>query len=221
MTEASAPAQPAALPTSKDPVWRKLLHVAWLSILLGLTLEILLLVLAAFTNTAGHTPLPFVSDLAQKVTWSLFVCVGLALGTLVSKARAGVMGLLGLISAPLGFAVARTVHKGVNQAMGLAAAAGGASILLVGGLKALEYAVLGAMLGAFSQGRPATLGRHLGTGAAVGLTFGVAIVAVLANAAAKPLGPVDLAVRGINEALFPIGCSLVLYAAEAIGKRLG
>ena len=26
--------------------------------------------------------------------------------------------------------------------------------------------------------------------------------------------------RGINEVLFPLGCSLVLYAADAIGKRL-
>ncbi|HEY9421570.1 MAG TPA: hypothetical protein VIW92_09160, partial [Thermoanaerobaculia bacterium] len=66
----------------------------------------------------------------------------------------------------------------------------------------------------------ASLGAHLGAGAAIGLTFGVAIVAVLAGAAAKPMGPVDLAARGVNEVIFPIGCSLVLYAAEAMSKRL-
>jgi hypothetical protein len=60
----------------------------------------------------------------------------------------------------------------------------------------------------------------MGTGAAIGLTFGGAIVAVLARAAAQPMGPVDLAAKGINEVLFPIGCSLVLFAAEAMGKRL-
>jgi hypothetical protein len=215
MTVASAPA-------ANDSLWRKALHVAWLSILLGLTLEILILVLHAYTNTAGHSPRPFVADLAQKVSWSLFVCIGLALGTTVSKARARVMGLLGLISAPLGFSVARSVHKGVNQALGLGAAAGGASLLVVGGLKALEYGVLGAVLGALTRpGQPAGLGRHLGTGAAVGLTFGSAIVAVLASTAAHSLTLVELAARGIGEVLFPVGCSLVLYAADVIGKRSG
>lgn len=217
-----APPPVVAPANSKDSLWRKVLHVAWLSILLGLALEVLLLVLAAFTATAGHTPKPFVADLAQKVSWSLFVCIGLALGTTAAKARSGIMGLLGLVSAPLGFAVARTVHKGVNQAMGMAAAVGGASVLIVGGLKALEYGVLGAVLGALTRkDQPASLGRHVGTGLAVGLTFGIAIVVVIAQAAAKPMTPVDLAARGINEVLFPIGCSLVLYAAEVIGKRLG
>ena len=181
---------------------------------------VLLLVLHAFTETAGHTPKPFVADLAQKVSWSLFVCVGLALGTTVAKARPGVMGLLGLISAPLGFSVARAAHKGVSHALGLAAAPGSASLLVVGGLKALEYGVLGAVLGALSRkGRPASLWSHLGSGTAVGLTFGTAIIAVLTSAAAKPPTLLDLAVRGLNELLFPIGCSLVLYAAEAIGRR--
>ena len=32
--------------------------------------------------------------------------------------------------------------------------------------------------------------------------------------------PVDLAAKGINEVIFPVGCSLVLYVAEAMGKRL-
>jgi hypothetical protein len=31
---------------------------------------------------------------------------------------------------------------------------------------------------------------------------------------------VSLLARGINEVLFPVGCSLVLYASEAVGKRL-
>ena len=82
MTEAPPPE--AAPPAPGSSLGRNLLHVAWLSILLGLTLEVLLLVLHAFTETAGHTPKPFVADLAQKVSWSLFVCVGLALGTTVA-----------------------------------------------------------------------------------------------------------------------------------------
>jgi len=213
-----APAQAGA---AGSDLWRTILRVAWLSIGLGLLLEVLLLLLAAFSGTGGHTPKPFVSDLAQKVSWSFIVCVGLACGSTASKARSGVMGFLGLISAPLAFTIARSLHKGVNQALGVAGAVGGASPFLIAGLKALEYGVLGAALGAITKRRGGgSLGAHLGTGAAIGLTFGGTILAVLARAAANPMTPVDLAAKGINEVLFPVGCSLVLYAAEAMGKRL-
>ncbi|HEX9941000.1 MAG TPA: hypothetical protein VGG03_03205 [Thermoanaerobaculia bacterium] len=213
---------PARAGASGGELWRKVLRVAWLSILLGLALEVLLLVLAAYTGTGGSSPKPFLSDLAQKISWSFIVCVGLAFGTTAGKARPGVMGVLGLISAPVAFNVARGVHKGVNEALNVVAAAAGASPSLLAALKAVEYGFLGAALGSLTRReRGASLGVHAATGAAVGLTFGTAIVALLARAAAKPMGPVDLAARGINEVLFPVGCSLVLYAAEALGKRLG
>jgi hypothetical protein len=215
---APAPAQAGA---AGSDLWRTILRVAWLSIGLGLLLEVLLLLLAAFSGTGGSTPKPFVSDLVQKVSWSFIVCVGLALGSTASKARAGTMGLLGLISAPLGFTIARSLHKGVNQALGVAGTVGGASPFLIAGLKALEYGVLGAALGAVTKRQGGgSLGAHLGTGAAIGITFGGTILAVLARATITPMTPVDLAAKGINEVLFPVGCSLVLYAAEAMGKRL-
>jgi hypothetical protein len=224
---------PAQTGAASGDLWRTILRVAWLSIGLGLLLEVLLLLLAAFSGTGGHTPKPFVSDLVQKVSWSFIVCLGLAFGSTAGKARSGLMGrsgmmgrsgtmgLLGLISAPLGFTIARSLHKGVNQALDVAGAVGGASPFLIAGLKALEYGVLGAALGAVTKRQGGgTLGAHLGTGAAIGITFGGAILAVLARAAVTPMTPVDLAAKGINEVLFPVGCSLVLYAAEAMGKRL-
>lgn len=223
-TPVSLPQEPStpARAGASGELWRKVLRVAWLSIGLGIVLEVLLLVLAAYSGTGGTTPKPFISDLAQKVSWSFIVCVGLALGTAAGKLRSGLMGALGLVSAPLAFTVAGSLHKGVNQALGVAAAAGGASPFLIAALKAAEYGVLGATLGAITKREGgAGLGAHVGTGAAIGLTFGVAIVVVLARAAAKPMGPVDLAARGINEVLFPVGCSLVLYAAEAMGRRMG
>jgi hypothetical protein len=217
--EPSAPA-PSRAGSSGD-LWRTVLRVAWLSIGLGVALEILLLVLAVYTGTGGATPKPFLGDLAQKVSWSFIVCVGLALGTTASKARPGVMGVLGLISAPIAFNVARSVHKSVNQALDVSGAVAGVSPLLLAALKAAEYGVLGATLGAITRRGKAGLGAHLGAGAAIGLTFGVAIVTLLARAAARPMGPADLLAKGINEVLFPIGCSLVLFAAEAMGKEWG
>src|SRR5690348_4050321 len=97
------------MPASRkaSDVWPTVLRVAWLSIGLGLALEILLLVLAAYTDTAGTTPKPFLSDLAQKISWSFIVCVGLAFGSTAAKGREKTMGLLGLMSAPVGFAAAR------------------------------------------------------------------------------------------------------------------
>jgi hypothetical protein len=217
----AAQVAPAPATTAPGELWRTVLRVAWLSVGLGLVLEVLLLMLAAYSGTAGSSPKPFVSDLAQKVSWSFIVCVGLALGTTASKARSGIMGLLGLVSAPAAFSAARAIHKGVGQALGVAAAAGGASPFLLAAMKAAEYAVLGSVLGGLTRrGKTAGAGLYLAAGAAIGLTFGSAIVFLLARAAAKPMGPVDLAARAINEVLFPIGCSLVLYGAEALGKRV-
>lgn len=216
----AVPQVPPAQAAAGSELWRKILRVAWLSIGLGILLEVLLLVLAAFAGTAGSSPKPFIADLFQKVSWSFIVCVGLAFGTTASKARAGVMGFLGLISAPLGFSIARAVHKGVGQALDVAAA-GGAFPFLIAIVKGLEYGVLGAALGWLSRkSGKASLGTHVGTGVAIGLTFGVAIIALIVRAAPTPPTSVDLAARAINEVLFPVGCSVVLYAADAMGKRL-
>ncbi len=209
---------PAASGT--NDLFRTVLRVAWLSICLGLALEVILLVLAAFTGTAGDTPKPFISDLAQKVSWSFIVCVGLAFGSTASKAREGIMGALGLLAAPAGFTAARAVHKAVNGALGVAGKAMAPNlVLLVGGLKGVQYALFGVVLGWITK-RAFGLKAHLAAGLAFGLTFGLAIVATTVRAAANPVPLVDVAARAINEVLFPVGCSLVLYASGVLAKRL-
>ncbi len=224
---APAVAAPAAVPAAATapagsaPLWRTVLKVAWLSIGLGLGLELLLLVLAAYSGTAGDSPKPFVADLARKVSWSFLVCVGIAFGTAAGKARTAVMGLLGLVSAPLAFTAAKSLHKGVLHALGLAggAAVAGASPFLLGALKALEYGLLGAAVGRLGRSGRGTLGAHAGLGLLTGIVFGAAIIGVSAAAGAKS-DLVSLLAAGINEVLFPVGCSLVLYASGTIGKRL-
>jgi hypothetical protein len=199
---------------------RKVLRVAWLSICLGLALEVLLLVLAAFTGTAGDTPKPFISDLAQKVSWSFVVCVGLAFGSTASKAREGIMGALGLLAAPAGFTAARAAHKAFNGALGVAGKAMAPSlVLLVGGLKGAQYALFGVVLGWITK-RAFGLKAHVAAGLAFGLTFGIAIVATTVRASVAPVPRVDIVARGINEVLFPVGCALVLYASGALARRL-
>ena len=215
-----APAAASVPASATSDLMRTVLRVAWLSIGLGIALEVLVLTVAAYSGTQGSSPKPFVADLAQKVSWSFLVCVGLAFGTAAGKARSAVMGFLGLVSAPIAFTAAKSLHKGVAAAMGLAGtAAAGPSPLLIALLKAIEFGFLGAALGRLGKGARGSLGSYVALGLLTGLVFGGTILGVTVAAVAKA-DLVSLLSRGINEVLFPLGCSLVLYAADAIGKRL-
>lgn len=195
----------------------KLLRVAWFSILLGIAMEILLLVAAA---GFGQPPVlkPVLADLVQKVSWSLFVCVGLAFGTVISEKSPPVMGLAGFVSAPVAFNLARMLHKGSLQALSvtLPAAAGPSSFLLAL-IKAGEYGWLGVATGWLSK-RAKGPGICALVGLFTGLIFGGITLWLVANSAAHPLAASDWATRGINEVLFPVGCSLVLYASGALKR---
>lgn len=216
---AARAAAPAASAATGD-LMRTVLRVAWLSIGLGVALEVLVLTVAAYSGTQGSSPKPFVADLAHKVSWSFLVCVGLAFGTAAGKARSAVMGFLGLISAPVAFTAAKSLHQGVSAAMGLAGTmAAGPSPLLIALLKAIEFGFLGAALGRLGKGARGSLGSYVALGLLTGLVFGGTIIGMTVAAGAKA-DLASLLSRGINEVLFPLGCSLVLYAADAIGKRL-
>lgn len=73
------PQQPVHLSTT-------LLHVAWMAIVLGLVLQALALLLAAglAISTEGVVTL---ASVAGNLAWSEVVCVGLALGMVVSQGR--------------------------------------------------------------------------------------------------------------------------------------
>ena len=78
------------LPTTAD-LAATVARVAWLSVVLGLLFEALSLAAALAFAT---TPLArsIVAEVAQKVSWSVIVCVGLALGTAATKLRAPALG---------------------------------------------------------------------------------------------------------------------------------
>ncbi len=194
------------------------MRVAWVAILLGLAMEgSLLLVGTGFGGLLGLKP--FVAGLVKNVSWSVFVCVGLAVGTTLSKVRLPAMGLLGFLAAPLAFEVSRVLHKGTLEA--LAASGGGDELspLLVAIIKGLEYGCLG-MAVAWLGRRPwGGAVAHMAAGLTVGLVFGGLILLLLVGSSPQP--PVaDLVTRGINEVLFPVGCSLVLFSAGALGERV-
>jgi hypothetical protein len=198
-----------------------LLRVAWLAILLGFAMEaVLLLVTAGFGIFPGLKPVA--AALVTQVSWSTFVCVGLALGTTVAKARAPLMGLLGFLSAPLALGVSRSLHQAAVKALEIAGSASlfTPSLLLLALLKAVEYGCLGATLGWIGKRPWGGLIAHVVTGLIIGIVFGGAIVAFTYLNAPEPLAAADLVSRGVNEIVFPVGCSLVLFSATAVGKRV-
>jgi hypothetical protein len=217
MAPIMAPAPGAATAPAATP-WPQMLRVAWLSIALGLLLETVLVLYALFSGHASR-PQPFITDLVQKISWGFIVCVGIAFGTTASKAPEAKAGLLGLISAPLGFLVARSLHKGLAAALGVTVAAAGVSPLLIGGLKGLQYGLFGALLAWLGKKTWGRLGAHLGAGAAFGVTFGPTILLVTEAAALTPTPPLGLVSRGLNELIFPIGCAAVVYASSVLSKR--
>lgn len=196
-----------------------LLKAAWLAVLLGLGMEIVLLGVAAGFGKST-TVQAIVADLVQKISWSSFVCVGVAVGTAAGKMRPQAMGLAGLIAAPIAFNISKVLHKSASQALSIAgpAVAGGPSPFLLAFLKGLEYAVLGFVVGQLGK-KAAGLRDHVIAGFIIALVFGGTIVYLMATMATKPLPLAGIVSRSVNELLFPIGCSIVLFTAQRLGEK--
>lgn len=106
------------------------------------------------------------------------------------------------------------MHKSVGQALDVAGSAGSESVAVFALLKAIEYGCLGYLLAIVSSRVSARMAGYGGTGLAVGLVFG-AIALYLVYPQPMPA----LVARGINEIVFPIGCSIVIYASDIFGRR--
>jgi hypothetical protein len=183
-------------------------------------MEVLLLVLSgALGDALGLRPV--IADFVKSVTWSVFVCVGLAIGTAVAKARMPLMGFLGLFSAPLAFEASRALHKGTLEALAVTGTAGGQALspLLVAAIKGIEYGCLGLLIGWVSQRSWGGAAAHAAAGLLVGLVFGGVQIALAAGGTPPPAAS-DLFIQSVNEVLFPVGCALVLFSAGIVGERV-
>jgi hypothetical protein len=217
-TRKDAPTQEASAAASSN-LGATLLRVAWLAILLGMAMEgILLLLSAGLGNLLGLGPI--VADLARNVSWSLLVCVGLSVGKAVESARVPVMGFFGFLAAPAAFEISRVVHKGAIQALAISGSAGDdLSPFLLALIKGLEYGCLGLALGWVSQRPWGGAAAHMAVGFVVGAIFGGTVIALLATSG-PDVSASSLVPRGVTEILFPVGCSLVLFSAEALGTSM-
>jgi hypothetical protein len=200
-----------------------LLRVSWLAILVGLLIQVLLLIVAA--AAFGRVPKvnTVIVDLAQRIAWSTIVCVGISVATAASKLSVPFIGLAGLLSASAAFKVARALQKGVAAALGVPAvgAAKGPSPFVLGSIKAVEYGCLAAVIAWMGKKRSqAGALAHAQVGLGLGVCFGGIVLGYTYWASATSIAPSEYLSRGINEVLFPVGCSLVLFATERLGKHL-
>jgi hypothetical protein len=206
-------------PTTPRSPWATLLRVAWLAILLGLLLQLaLLLVAAGFGTVTG--PQPLLAETSKTVSWSLLVCVGVALGRVAAKGRVPLEGATGLLAAPLALTAANTLQKGVAEALNVTGAAVGPAPLWVLAIKAAEYACLGLALGWIGRRAWGSALGHAGAGLVTGIIFGGAFLTIIIQSAPTPLSTPSLLARGVNELLFPIGCALVVFIAEVLGRHV-
>ncbi len=196
-----------------DRFWDQSVRVAVWSVALGIGLEIAHLALLAFQDRLPDVA-RVVAETLGKVTWSVLVCVSISFGMAAGRARPRAMALLGMLSAPAGFAIARSVHKGVGSALSVAPGTAEAlSPFLMAGIKAVEYGVLGLVVARISSRPVISLRIHILAGLAIGVAAAILVSMLLLRA--QPNTPTMVIVgRAVAEILFPVGCSAVIYVTE-------
>jgi hypothetical protein len=209
------------MPRPKPPSgpWATLLRVAWLAIALGVLLQLALLLVAAGFGT-GISPRPVLAETLKTVSWSLLVCVGVALGRVAAKGHLPLEGVTGLLAAPLALTAANTVQKGVAEAVNAAGVPAGPAPLWVLAIKAAEYGCLGLALSWVGRRAWGSALGHLAVGLLTGVVFGGMFLTVVVQSAPTPLAAPALLARGLNELLFPVGCALVVFIAEVLRTHL-
>jgi hypothetical protein len=201
---------------------RGIATIAGLAIALGFVMQGL--ILAAKLASGGSLPgAQLLLDVVQGVTWSFLVCLGLGIGTAIAKARPLLPGVMGLVCAPLAIGAAKASQQVVASLLDTVGQPAALSLAATAGLKSVEYGVLGWLLGLLAQKQVVRLTPYLLSGSVIGLVFGGGIAALSHHVAlAKGLDPTLPQIVGsvVNEVVFPIGCSLVIYVGQLIGRRI-
>jgi hypothetical protein len=198
------------MPRPKTPSgsWATLLRVAWLAILLGLLLQLAVVLVAAGLGK-DISPRPLLAETLKTVSWSLLVCVGIALGRVAAKGRVPLEGLTGLLAAPLALTAANAVQKGVAEAVDAAGVPAGPAPLSVLAIKAAEYGCLGLALEWVGRRAWGSALGHLAVGLLTGVVFGGVFLTVVVQSAPTPLSTSS-----------PVGCALVVFIAEVLRSHL-
>jgi hypothetical protein len=199
---------------------RMIFRVAWLAVLLGFTVEAIILLVGGYKGAK-----PLMADLAQKVSWSSLICAALAFGkSSVKLLGAPLTGLAGLLAAPVAFIGAKGIQGMVSKALLMpTSAATLPSVYVLAGVKGIEYFILGLLITRIDRRKlpdAKNAAAYFSSGAGVGAIFSLIFLALNLTLAPQTPAATDLITRGVNEFIQPIGCAMVLFAAEAMGKGM-
>lgn len=211
---------PASIPQVSLPsVPRTLYTAAWMAIALGLCVQLTVLLARILAGATPQAMQVFI-DFAGGVTWSAIVCAGVALGTAATRNGPRVMGVLGLLFAPLAWAGAKGAQRGTAWMLGEPFEKLGPLVFQIGAVKMIEYAVLGYLLGRLIRTPSSTLTRHALLGLCLGAVAGSLILGLsLWHAVDHALPLPKLVGMMVNELIFPAGCSVVVYFIARLSDR--
>jgi hypothetical protein len=200
---------------------RSIAIVALLAIGLGLVMQ--MLIVAARLLAGGAFPgIAGLADVANGVTWSFFVCTGVAIGVSIGKARKALAGLIGFLFAPIAIAAAKAMQKAVIVAIDAVETVAVLPVTTLGLVRAVEYGVLAWVLAVLAEREVARPLPYLGVGTGVGLVFGISL-ALLTRASALAAGT-DLTAPQIagtlmNEVGSPIGCAFLIFIGQLVSRN--
>ena len=88
----------------------KLFHVAWMSVGLGIALELLAIVILLLSG-GSSTALGVAANVLSRVSWSVVVCAALAVTTSLSRLSIPFSGVAGLLVAPSMTLITKSLQK--------------------------------------------------------------------------------------------------------------
>lgn len=199
---------------------RRLAVAAVLAVVLGFVMQGVVLGLT-LARPAGAGSVA--AGLVGGVTWSVLICAGVALGTAIAQGRPFLAGIVGLLVAPAALGLSKAAQKVMAGWLGAASSPALVPLATVSVLRAVEYGLLGWLLGRLVSRGEGEAWRYMGAGAVAGIVFGGAIAALTwraAQVAGAPLTDARVAAVVLNEVVFPVGCAAVIYASQLVGRSL-
>jgi hypothetical protein len=194
--------------------------VALLSVALGFVMQGAVIGLTLWGGGLAGSAL---ASAAGGVSWAVLVCTGLGVATLLTRGRPLLAGLLAALIAPTSLALAKACQKVVAGWLGAAQSQAVLSLGTVSLLRAVEYGLLGWLLGRLVARGKERAAPYLAAGVLTGVVFGGAITVLnwyAASVAGTPLTAAKLASTVVNEMVFPVGCAVVIYLGLAVRRSL-
>jgi hypothetical protein len=202
------------------------LRAAWLSVVLGIVIEIGVLSVLLTSGNAGGIRIE-IANAAERVSWPVLICVAIVFAQASGRAIASAstlpltMGGAGFLAAPLTVAFTKVLQKGMTTVLGATSTSVDLQILMViGVVRALEYASLAGTVAVLQRRSRFNAWRCALVGIIVGVIFGGIALMLTVGRRDDPRFSQYLA-ASVNEIILPMGCALILYGSKIMAGRLG